>query len=429
MLDAGHGSRLGVERNIAGFQDVMFRPRAAAFHASTDISTTVLGHRIAMPALLSSTGALIVAHSDGDAGVARAAGALSLVSGATGTPIEELMAAATGPVFYQLDYIRGREASAPISERVKRAGVAAHVLSVDTSALPPGEEIPHQQRGFAPTGTGLRDALRFAPSALAKPAWLLDNIRHGGGKPKVAMGIRADGQPKDMVEGLANIFVKTPTRGDLPWIREHWDGPIIIKGLLTTEDARRAVHEGVDAIVVSNNGGNVLEGAVTTLPVLPHIVDAVDGELEVLMDSGVRSGSDVVKAVALGARAVLLGRSYVHGLEAAGEPGVTRVLELFRSQIAYTVATLGLDPSTTSTRRFFNCRRRGASLTRRASWRPTHEASQPASQACRRRRTGTARRASGRPNHGASRTARRDREAGGDEQRATDNCGSSSVPR
>ena len=307
-----------------------------------------------MPVLVSSTGALIVAHSAGEAGVARAAGAagtIQIVSGATGTPIEKIMAAATGPIFYQLYYIGGREASAPIIERVKRAGVSALVLTVDTPAMPPGEDIPYPKRGYAPTGTSLHDLVRFAPSALAKPAWLLDYLRSGVGDPKAAMGIGDDGKPMGMVEGMAKTVVETPTWEDLSWIRERWDGPIVIKGILTSDDARRAVAEGVDAIVVSNHGGNVLESSIPTLPALPDIVDAVGDDIEVLMDSGVRSGSDVVKALALGAKAILIGRAYVYGLLAAGELGVARVLELFQSQIDYTVASLGarsvhdLDPS------------------------------------------------------------------------------------
>ena len=134
-------------------------------------------------------------------------------------------------------------------------------------------------------------------------------------------------------------------------VRERWDGPLVIKGILTVEDARRAVEEGVDAIVVSNHGGNVLDGDVPTLPVLPEIVEAVGGQIEVLIDSGVRRGTDVVKALALGANAVLLGRAYVYALLAAGEPGVRHMLELFRQQIDEALAFLGvtsvhdLDPS------------------------------------------------------------------------------------
>jgi isopentenyl diphosphate isomerase/L-lactate dehydrogenase-like FMN-dependent dehydrogenase len=135
---------------------------------------------------------------------------------------------------------------------------------------------------------------------------------------------------------------ETPAWDDIPWIRERWEGPLVIKGILTADDARRAVDAGADAIVVSNHGGNVLDGSVPTLRVLPEIVEAVGDEIEVLLDSGVRRGVDVVKALALGARAVLLGRAYVYALLAAGEPGVGHMLELFRQQIDEALAFLGV---------------------------------------------------------------------------------------
>jgi isopentenyl diphosphate isomerase/L-lactate dehydrogenase-like FMN-dependent dehydrogenase len=152
-------------------------------------------------------------------------------------------------------------------------------------------------------------------------------------------------------EAVGRIYEETPAWEDIPWIRERWDGPLVIKGVLTVEDARRAVDVGADAIVISNHGGNVLDGSVSTLRVLPEIVEAVGDEIEVLMDSGVRRGVDVVKALALGAKAGLLGRAYVYALLAAGEPGVRQMLELFRQQIDEALAFLGvksvhdLDPS------------------------------------------------------------------------------------
>ena len=190
---------------------------------------------------------------------------------------------------------------------------------------------------------------------LAKPRWGLEFLRAarrtGSLEPLMAMGLHPDRTPMKFFESVGRIYEETPAWEDIPWIRERWDGPLVIKGLLTVEDARRAVDVGADAIVVSNHGGNVLDGSVPTLPVLPEIVEAVGGELEVLMDSGVRRGVDVVKALALGAKAVLLGRGYVYPLLAAGEPGVRHMLELFRQQIDEALAFLGvasvhdLDPS------------------------------------------------------------------------------------
>jgi len=345
MFEAGSGSNATMEENAQAFRDVMFRPRAAVFAPERDLRTTVLGHEISMPAIVSSVGFLGVGHRDGEAGVARAAGdagTIQFVSGVTSTPIEEIMDAASGPVFYQLYYIGGREASAPIIERAKRAGVSGLVLTVDTPTVARPRDRRYDERASVPTAINLREALRFAPQALAKPRWLADYLRRGSIEPQVAMGLRQDGTPMGLFEGIGQIYQETPAWKDIPWVREHWDGPIVIKGILTAEDARRAVAAGADAIVVSNHGGNVLDGSVATLRALPEIVDAVGDEIEVLMDGGVRRGTDVVKAVALGAKAVLLGRGYVYPLLAAGEPGVRRMLELFHQQIDEALAFLGV---------------------------------------------------------------------------------------
>lgn len=354
MFEAGSGSNVTMERNEEVFREVLFRPRGAVFHPERELATTVLGHEISMPVIVSSVGFLKVGHRDGEAGVARAAGAagtIQFVSGVTGTPIEEIMDAATGPVFYQLYYIGGRDASAPIIERVRNAGVKGLVLTVDTPTIARPRDLPYYERAGVPTGVNLREALRHLPQFLASPGWTFDFVRDGFPEPQVAMGLRPDGSPMGLFEGISKIYEQTPAWEDLPWIRRHWDGPIVIKGILTVEDARRAVAEGVDAIVVSNHGGNVLDGSVPTLPALPEIADAVGDKIEVLVDGGVRRGTDVLKALSLGARAVLLGRGYVYPLLAAGEPGVRHILELFRQQIDEGLAFLGarsiheLDPS------------------------------------------------------------------------------------
>jgi isopentenyl diphosphate isomerase/L-lactate dehydrogenase-like FMN-dependent dehydrogenase len=354
MFEAGSGSNATMDENERAFREIMFRPRAAIFTPQRDLRTTVLGHELSMPAIVSSVGFLGIGHRDGEAGVARAAGAagtIQFVSGVTSTPIEDIMAAASGPVFYQLYYIGGREASAPIIERVKRAGVSGLVLTVDTPTIARPRDRSYDERASVPTAINLREALRFAPQALSKPRWLADYLRRGPLEPQVAMGLRPDGTPMGLFEGIGEIYQQTPAWTDIPWIREHWDGPIVIKGILTAEDARRAVALGADAVVVSNHGGNVLDGSMATLRALPEIVDAVGDEIEVLMDGGVRRGTDVIKAVALGAKAVLLGRGYVYPLLAAGEPGVRRILELFHQQIDEGMGFLGvesvrdLDPS------------------------------------------------------------------------------------
>lgn len=354
MFEAGSGSNVTAETNVQAFEQVRFRPRNAVFHKSHDISTTILGHKVSMPAIVSSVGFLGVGHMDGETGVARAAGEAStiqFVSGVTSQPIEQIMEAATGPVYYQLYYVGGRDASAQIIERVKKAGVDGLVLTVDTPTIARPKDTLYPYRAEAPLGVNLKEAFKFIPQVWNKPGWLWDYIKTGLKEPQVAMGLREDGTPMGLFEGIAKIYEETPAWEDLPWIRKHWDGPIVLKGILTVEDAKRAVSEGVDAIVISNHGGNVLDGSVSTLPVLPEIVAAVGDDIEVLIDSGVRRGTDVLKAVALGAKGVLLGRSYLYPLLAAGEPGVKHILNLFHQQIEEGLAFLGvksiheLDPS------------------------------------------------------------------------------------
>lgn len=254
-------------------------------------------------------------------------------------------------MFHQLYYVGGRDNSASIIERVKRAVVQGLVLTVDTPAIARPKDTPYFERGMLPTGVSLGNAFRSPPQVLPKYEWLWDFIRDGLKEPVVAMALGPDGRPMPMFEAFGHIYKETPRWEDIAWVRRHWDATLVIKGVLTAEDAKRAVREGVDAIVVSHHGGNVLDGSRPTLRALPEIVDAVDGKLEVLLDSGVRRGTDVLKALALGAKAVLLGRAYVHGLLAAGEPGVRKMLDNIRLQTVEGLSFPGpksihdLDPS------------------------------------------------------------------------------------
>lgn len=354
MFEAGSGSNKTAIRNVEAFEKVMFRPRNAIFHHEHDISTTVLGHTISMPAIVSSVGFLGIGHVDGESGVARAAGdagTIQFVSGVTSQPIERIMEAATGPIFYQLYYVGGRDASAPVIERIKKAGVDGLVLTVDTPTIARPRDLLYPYRATAPAGVTLEEAIKFLPQIWDKPSWVADFIKQGLKEPEISMALDPQGKPMKMFQGFDAIYEETPAWKDLPWIRDHWDGPLVLKGILTVEDAKKAVAEGVDAIVISNHGGNVLDGSIPTLPVLPDIVDAVGDDIEVLIDSGVRRGTDVLKALSLGAKAVLLGRAYLYPLLAAGEEGVRHILNLFHQQISEGLAFLGaksiheLDPS------------------------------------------------------------------------------------
>jgi isopentenyl diphosphate isomerase/L-lactate dehydrogenase-like FMN-dependent dehydrogenase len=350
--EAGSGLGITLRANVEAFEQVTFRPRAAVFFPHRDLRTRVLGHEISMPVIISSVGALRIGHPDGEVGVARAAGAagtIQIVSTATASAIEDIAAAATGPIFYQLYYVGGRSGAKVMIDRAKRSGCQALVVNVD-SPVRALRDRPVRQRTYTPAATTVSEVLRVLPQLISRPSWLLHFLRDGA-PTQMPMGLRANGKPMSIFELFDAIFEQPPVWEDIPWIRKEWGGPVVIKGIINAEDARRAVDSGADAIVVSNHGGNSLDGTPATLRVLPEIVEAVGDQIEVWMDSGVRRGSDVVKAVALGAKAVLIGRAYVFALMAAGEPGVRQILKLFHDEIDQTLSFLGcssiqsLDPT------------------------------------------------------------------------------------
>src|SRR5690349_1847568 len=327
LLSGGSGPSLSLRLNEEAFNEVLFRPRAAVFHPKRQLETTLLGHQLSMPVTLSSIGFLEVGHVDGEVGVARAAGdagTIQVLSGASNAPIEDVMAAASGPVFQQLYYVGGRENSAQIVERAKRAGASALVVIADSAAPSVGASIPYTKRAYLPTGVTLKDALRFAPQLVTKPGWTRDFLRGGIKSPTAGMALGPDGTPMDWLEFGQRYCDEAPSFEDLAWLRERWDGPILMKGIVRGDDAARAVDLGVDGIIISNHGGNMLDSTIPTLWALPEVVEAVDGKAEVIIDGGVRRGSDVVKALALGADAVSLGRAYLYPLLAAGQAGVSR---------------------------------------------------------------------------------------------------------
>jgi isopentenyl diphosphate isomerase/L-lactate dehydrogenase-like FMN-dependent dehydrogenase len=341
QVEAGTGLATTIAANLRAFEEVTFRPRVAVSFPERNLKTTILGHEISMPVITAPTGNIRIYNREGEPGVARAAdaaGTIACFSAFTGYPIEEVAAASKGPVFFQLYYVGGRNNVPAMIERAKSAGVKALILTVDSAAWAQRERNFKLRIERPPTS--LRAMARFAPQVLTKPAWFADFLRDGR-QFKTPMVLGPDGQPVPMWQAAASIMRETPVWEDIPWIRELWGGPIIVKGILRAEDASRAVAEGASAIVVSNHGGNALDGAPATLRVLEEILDAVGDQAEVILDSGVRRGSDVVKALALGARAVIIGRGYLWAHAAAGSAGVSQILEVFRTGIDQTLALLG----------------------------------------------------------------------------------------
>jgi isopentenyl diphosphate isomerase/L-lactate dehydrogenase-like FMN-dependent dehydrogenase len=341
-IECGAGRELTLRWNLEAFNEVQFRPQAAVQYPSYDLSTTVLGNQLATPVMIAPTGSIRMFRSEGEPAVARAAGeagTVHMVSCFTGYPIEEITARSKGTVFFDLYLAGGRSNVEVMLDRARRAGCKALVITADMAGGHSLERFK-EPRAMGPIGTNVATALRYANQVLTKPAWTLDFVRDGM-HLDCPMWIKADGKPASYGEMWESVQRESPTWDDIPWIREHWDGPIVVKGILRPEDARKAVDHGVDAIVVSNHGGRNVDGSPATLRVLPEIVDVVDNRMEVYFDSGIRRGTDVIKALALGARAVLIGRAYIYPFAAAGGPGVRRVLGLLNDGMVATLRSLG----------------------------------------------------------------------------------------
>jgi isopentenyl diphosphate isomerase/L-lactate dehydrogenase-like FMN-dependent dehydrogenase len=342
FIEGGTEGALTVRANRLAYEEVTFRPRAAVFVPSPELAVRVLGCDLAMPVIVAPAGMIGMAHTGGEVAAATAAGALGTAIGVStlaSYSIDEISAATPGPVWYQLYFAGGRAGAEIAIDRAKSAGCKALLVTVDLAASArrersfPGGQIPQ--------AVDLRGALRYGPQMVVRPRWLFDFWRAGMRLDTPNVRVEPEGPALTAAEASASMRANAPTWSDLEWIREQWPGPIAIKGILSPEDARRSRDCGVEGIIVSNHGGNALDGLPATLRVLPDIVEAVGDELEVLMDGGIRRGSDVVKAMALGAKAVLVGRSYVWGLAAGGEPGVRQSLKILRDGIKGTLGLLG----------------------------------------------------------------------------------------
>src|SRR5271157_4380442 len=341
-LDGGAEGEVTLRENSRVFEDVTFRPRQAVAIAKCDLRTRVLGTEIAFPALLAPVGYSRLMHPGGEVAAARAAGEFGtgyILSTISGHKLEKVKAASRGPVWYQLYLVGGRAAAERAMERIRVAGFSALVITVDTAVAGMRERDPRNGMK-ALLGTSPLTKIPYLPEILAHPGWLAAFLLDGG-IPKLENIVIPGKGPMELVDVSAALAQAVVTWKDLRWIRELWSGPIVVKGLLTAEDARRAVGEGAAAVVVSNHGGRQLDSVSSTLRTLPEVVAAVRGQVEVLMDGGIRRGADIVKAICLGANAVLVGRAYAYGLAAAGQPGVARALEILRADVERTIRLLG----------------------------------------------------------------------------------------
>jgi L-lactate dehydrogenase (cytochrome) len=354
-LDGGAEGEVTLRENCRIFNDITFRPRHAVAIADCSLCTTVLGHKLSLPFLLAPVGYSRLMHPGGEVAAARAAGRAGtgyILSTISGHKLEDVKAGSSGPVFYQLYLMGGRGAAEAVIERARVAGFSALVVTIDTPVSGIRERDYRNGMRELISG-GVLEKIPYVPQILLRPGWLIDYLLDGGlpGLPNVI--IPGKGQ-MPLVDINAALAESTPTWADLEWIRKIWKGPIVIKGVLTADDARRAVDEGVAAISVSNHGGRQLDGLPASLRALPEVVEAVQGRIEVYMDGGIRRGTDIVKALCLGARAVLCGRAYAYGLAAAGEAGVDRAIQILKTDVERTLRLLGCPSVTALDRSYVN---------------------------------------------------------------------------
>ena len=328
------------EDNVAAFAELGFAPHVAGNPAQRDLATTVLGQPVALPVIISPTGVQAV-HPDGEVAVARAAAARGTAMGLSSfasKPIEEVVAA-NPQTFFQVYWSGSRDEIAARLERARKAGAVGLILTADWTFTHSRDWGSPQ----IPDKIDLRTALRHGPESLRRPGWLYSYLRTRTLPDLTVPNMAAAGGPAPTFFGAYGQWMQTPPPSwdDVAWLREQWSAPFLLKGVCRIDDAKRAVDAGVTAISVSNHGGNNLDGTPATIRALPAIADAVGGQIEVLLDGGVRRGSDAVKAVALGARAVMIGRAYLWGLAANGQAGVENVLDILRNGVDSALLGLG----------------------------------------------------------------------------------------
>jgi L-lactate dehydrogenase (cytochrome) len=339
-IDGAAEDESTLQANSADFGHYTFRPRLLVDVSRRDLSTTILGQPIALPLLLAPTGLNGMFARNGETAAARAAaarGTIYTLSTMSVLSIEEVARQAPGPLWFQLYVWRDREITRSLVQRARAAGYRALVLTVDTAVL--GQRERDVRNGFT---IPPRVTVSNLVDTLQKVGWIRDIL----GGPKVTFGNFAStgalgGDAVSLAAFTTKQFDPSVTWRDLDWFRSLWDGPLALKGILTAEDARLAVEHGVEAIVVSNHGGRQLDYGPSPISVLPEIVEAVAGRAEIILDGGVRRGSDVVKALALGAQACMVGRPYLWGLAAGGQAGAEQAIQMLHDEIDRCLALLG----------------------------------------------------------------------------------------
>jgi len=339
-IDGGAEREWTLRENMRAFEDVMFRPRSAVATPKCNLKTTVLDLPIDLPLILAPVGSSRMFYPRGEEEAAFAAGeagtiyTLSTLSGCT---MEDVKAATSGPAWFQLYLVGGRDVALKAIARAKAAGYKALVVTIDTPVA--GMRERDARNGVKELLSRNLSTVPYLGQMIAKPGWLYTYFGDGGlmNFPNIVL----ENGPMGYADVGAALEASMTSWDDFKWIREAWGGPIVAKGVHTADDARRAVAAGAAAIVVSNHGARQLDGVAPTIRILPEVVKAVSGQTEILIDGGIRRGSDIVKALCMGARAVLIGRAYAYGLGAGGGEGVTRAIDILRADVIRTMKLLG----------------------------------------------------------------------------------------
>ncbi|MDX6415735.1 MAG: pre-mycofactocin synthase [Trebonia sp.] len=339
-LIAGAEAGLTIEDNVKAFREIGFAPHVAGLPATREMATTVMGQDISLPVIISPTGVQAV-HPDGEVAVARAAAARGTAMGLSSfasKPIEQVIAA-NPKLFFQMYWVGTRDDMAARMERAREAGAVGIIVTLDWS-FSFGRDWGSPR---IPEKMTIEELIRQVPAVITRPAYLYQWLRSGEIPDLTVPNLPVGGAPAPTFFGAYGQWAQStpPSWEDVAWLRSQWAGPFMLKGVTRIDDAKRAVDTGVSAISVSNHGGNNLDGTPATIRMLPGIANAVGDQVEVLLDGGVRRGGDVVKALALGAKAVMIGRAYLWGLGANGQAGVENVLDLLRSGIDACLLGLG----------------------------------------------------------------------------------------
>ena len=341
-IDGGAEDEWTLRENRRAFDRITFRPSQAVAVPACDLRTRVLGMELSMPLLLAPVGYLRVMHPDGEIAAARATGKAGvglILSTVSGHRLEDVRAASTGQVWYQLYLTGGRAAAENALRRAMDVGYTVLVITIDSTVI--GQRDRELRDGMEQLlRGGIWSKIPFVPQVFVRPGWLTRFLLDGG-LPDMPNIVNPESGVLRVRDAHTAMKREAFSWDDMQWIRTLWKGPIVIKGVLSAEDAKHSLDNGAAAVVVSNHGGRQLDGVPASLEVLPEVVAAVNDQAEVLIDSGIRRGSDIVKAICLGARAVLCGRAYAYGLAAGGEAGVTRALDLLRSDLERCLKLLG----------------------------------------------------------------------------------------